>query len=232
MSSGNSHPLPGPQSPSLHDDGLNAPAVLLIRGRQGVSGEPRLEAPAHDVVEQPRVGVSPGFRRGWASLYAAHRAEGSRVRLPGSGGQMGVGTCGRGLARREGLGARAPAPYRRWKARSSAPSGGRGWTPDRSAPPTAAAGNATRETARGPGGAARQRLASLAPPGRRVGRTLPLQLRAAESLALFSLVSPGPGSACWWQTKCIPAPPFQEGTNGRADVLLQPIGVEWSTGLE
>lgn len=82
-------------------------------------------------------------------------------------------------AGRERLKARASAPYRRWEARSWAPSGGRGRTQTGSAPrAAAAAGKARPEAARGSGGAAQPGPASLAPPGCWVGRVQQPSLRA------------------------------------------------------
>lgn len=203
MTSGNSQTLPGPQCPCLHRDRLNSPAAPRTRGRGsrlGVSWGPRREAPARDAMEQQhRVGVPPGPGRGWPARRSPgggcpgqehRRAGGCRVWAPAGGA----------WERRTGRRAGTPAPYRRWEARSWAPSAERGRTPGRSAPPTASAGNARREAARGPGGAARPRPASLAPPGRRVGRTLPCPLGAAAPRASVPLVSPRPGSAYGGQT--------------------------------
>lgn len=124
--------------------------------------------------------------------------------------------AGRAWEWREGLRARAPAPYRSWEARSWALSEGRDQTPGCSAPPAAAAGKARPEATRGLGGSAQERSASLAPPGHRVGCTLPPLLRVAAPRPRTPLVSRWRGRACRWQMKRKPVPPLQEGTNGRA----------------
>lgn len=75
-----------------------------------MSWERGREALAQDVVKQSSSGVPRGAGRAWAAKDAARRGEGPRVRLPGSGGQVGAVTCGRGLGaelRAEGEGARA-----------------------------------------------------------------------------------------------------------------------------
>lgn len=60
---GNLHPLPGPQCPLLHDEGLNSLAVLPVRGAAGAAWAchgSRSARLGSDAAEQHSVGVPPG----------------------------------------------------------------------------------------------------------------------------------------------------------------------------
>lgn len=90
--SGNPHPLPGPQCPRLLGEGLNPPAVLRVRGRGSRLGLSW---------EQHRVGVPPwswrgvgGAGRGALRPRAPERVSGS-VRRAGGCGHLQAGP-GRG----------------------------------------------------------------------------------------------------------------------------------------
>lgn len=153
------------------------------------------------------------------------------MRPPGSGRQVGAATCGRGLGTERGArgeGARA-LPVMGSEVLGTE----RGTRPD-TGPLTSAATNSKRkgEARGGPGpgwGRAAEAgiLGSAWPPG---GAHPAASAGGHRAAGLGPLVFPPPGSACDWQKKRKSAPPIQEGTNGRPEFLLQPIGVKWKRG--
>lgn len=160
------------RQPPFPSPGLGV-CVYTVRG--GCINKGEREPPGRVVgaqspgrVERHHVGVPPAFGRGTGSEGSrGPSCEGAGC-CPGESGKWVWVPAGGIWAGSQGLRARAPAPYRRWEARSWGPNVGRGHTPGLSATPAATAEIRARSgRAAGAGGAARQSPAFLPPPGHR-----------------------------------------------------------------